>query len=368
MTKIVFAISEMGVGGAEKVFYDMAVGLNQYKDNYQVSVVCLYERGRIGKRLAEKGVEVHDRILKNRFDVKGMLKFINILRNKRPDVLYIAGQTLTQAISFVASIFIKMPVRIIAVHSHDLAQRALYKMFIDRVTFNSATHIVCVSESQKQHIVMCKRIPPEKIKVIYNGVDVDRFKRKKRIENGFSIPEGAVVIGVLASLREEKRLDILIQAIPDVLRHWPEACFVIVGDGIERHKLEYMAKALGVYSNVRFLGERDDIANVASIFDIGCLCSRTENFPLSVLEYMACGKPVVVTRVGGIPEMVKDGMNGFLVKPESPSDLSKKILSLINDKPLRRSMGIEGRKIVKDSFTLDKMIDNYMEFFEEAKI
>lgn len=368
MTKMVFVISTMGIGGAETVFHDMAVGLDQYKDNYEVSVVCLYERGRIGKRLAEKGVEVHDRILKNRFDVKGMLKFINILRNKRPDVLYVAGQTLAQAVSFAASIFVKIPVKIIGVHSHDLAQRALYKMFIDRVTFNFATHIVCVSESQKQHIVISKRITPKKIKVIYNGVDVDRFREKKIMGNGFSIPENAIVIGVLASLRKEKGLDVLIQAIPDILRHCPEACFVIAGNGMEKDRLEDMAKTLGVYSNVRFLGQREDASSIVPIFDIGCLSSRTENFPLSILEYMACGKPVVATRIGGVPEMVKDGMNGFLVKPESPSDLSKKILSLINDKPLRRSMGTEGRKIVEESFTLDKMIDNYKEFFKQVQV
>lgn len=367
MTKILFVISTMGIGGAETVFYDTALGLSRHKDEYDVSVVCLYERGKIGRRLAEKGIEVCDCILKDRFDIKGMAKFINILKEKKPDVLYIAGQTLAQAASFVASLFVKIPVKIIGVHSHDIARRQVYKLVIDKLTFSSASNIICVSESQKEHVAVGKHLSRERIKVIYNGVDVDRFKIKKRIDNGFSIPEGAVVIGAVASLRKEKGLDVLIHAIPDILRRCPDVYFVIAGEGKERYRLENMAKVLGVGVNVRFLGQIEDVSGIIPIFDIGCLSSRTENFPLSILEYMACGKPVVASRVGGVPEMIKDGVNGFLVKPGSSGDLSEKIVSLVNDESLRRSMGMEGRKMVEGTFTLDKMVNSHREFFKQVQ-
>lgn len=366
MKRIVFVISTMETGGAEKVFYDTALGLYRHKSEYEVSVVCLYGRGEIGKRLSEKGVEVYDRILRHRFDIKGVFKLAGILRRKRPDLFYIAGQTLAQAVSFAASMWVKIPVKIIGVHSHDLVERSLYKSLVDMITFSRAKQIVCVSHSQKLHIAIGKDIPSEKIEVIYNGVDTERFKAGNKKGNGFSVPEGAIVVGVLASLRKEKGIDVLIKAMPDVLRYFPETIFVIAGDGIERQCLEDMAKAGGVYPSIRFLGRKEDVSQIIPIFDIGCLSSRTENFPLSALEYMACEKPVVATRVGGIPEMVRDGVNGLLAEPESPRDLSEKILSLIRDKGLRVSMGREGRKIVEDNFTLRKMIDNYKGLFDKA--
>ena len=103
MKSIVFVISTMEIGGAEKVFYDTALGLYRNKSGYEVSVVCLYGRGEIGKRLSEEGVEVHDRILNHRLDIKGVFRLAGILRQKRPDILYSAGQTLAQAASFAAS-------------------------------------------------------------------------------------------------------------------------------------------------------------------------------------------------------------------------------------------------------------------------
>lgn len=362
MARIMFVISRMDVGGLEQVLRGLTMGLARGEKPYDVALVCLYERGRLAKGLEEKGIEVYENVMKHKFDLAGLARFITILRNVKPDVLYITGQTLSQAVSLIGSMFVKIPVKVVGFHSHDLIHRPLYRLLIDRFSLYSAERAICVSESQKRHIVINKKLKPEKIKVIHNGVDQNKFKPGPGIDN-----QGKVIIGAVGSLREEKGFDILMRAAPEVLKRCSLAHFVIVGDGKERTLLERMAKRSGIENNVDFLGERSDVDKIIQSFDIACSSSRIEAFPVAILEYMACGKCVVAASVGGVPEMVKDGVNGVLVKSESPEDLAEKLVRVINNKKMRILMGLEGRKIIEEHFTLDKMIDNYKRFFMEIQ-
>ena len=364
MTKVVLVISKMDIGGAEKVFYDLAEGLS-LDIGYRLTVVCLYGQGRLGDRLAAKGVEIHENILKDKFDAAGIFRLADMLRDKAPDILYIAGQAVTQAVCLAAGIFAKIPLKVIGFHSHNLVRRSWIKSLTDKLSISSADYITCVSESQKKHLVFDKRAQSEKIKVIYNGVDTKIFKPSAGNRHACSLPDNSIVIGAVGSLRKEKGFDILIEAMPEVLKNYPDAFFVIAGEGKERNELEKMALDLKVNPSIRFLGERQDISNIIPMFDIACSSSRTENFPLSILEYMACAKPVVATKVGGVPEMVKDGFNGITVDTESPEALAKAIVYLINNKELRKTISTDARKTVEENFTVEKMVQNYKDFFRE---
>ncbi|MEK6733187.1 MAG: glycosyltransferase [Candidatus Omnitrophota bacterium] len=360
MTKVVLVISKMDIGGAEKVFYDLAERLS-LDTGYRVTVVCLYAQGRLGDSLAAKGVEIHENILKDKFDAAGIFRLADMLRDKAPDILYIAGQAVTQAVCLIAGIFVKIPLKVIGFHSHNLVRRSWIKSLTDKLSISSAGYITCVSESQKKHLVSDKRAQSEKIKVIYNGVDTKIFKPcAKKADN-------SIVIGAVGSMRMEKGFDILIKAIPWVLNKCPNAFFMMIGEGKEKNNLEKLASNLKVDSSVRFLGQREDISEIIPAFDIACSSSRIENFPLSILEYMACAKPVVATKIGGVPEMVKDGFNGVAVDAESPEALAKAIVCLINDKELRKTMGINARKTVEENFTVEKMVQNYKDFFRDIQ-
>lgn len=360
MTKVVIVISKMNIGGAEKVFYDIAEGLN-LDIGYRVTVVCLYARGKLGDRLAAKGMEIHENILKDKFDAMGIFRLADMLRDKAPDILYIAGQAVTQAVCLMAGIFVKIPLKVIGFHSHNLVRRSWIKSLTDRLSISSADYITCVSESQKRHLIFDKRAQPEKIKVIYNGVDTKIFKPSvKKTDN-------SIVIGAVGSLRKEKGFDIMIKSIPEVVKSCPQAFFIIVGAGAEKERLEKAASDLNVNSRIAFLGQREDIPEIIPAFDIACSSSRTENFPLSIIECMACAKPIVATKVGGVPEMVKDGFNGVTIDSESPEALAKAIIYLINNKELRKTMGINARKAVEENFTVEKMVQSYKDFFRGIK-
>jgi len=371
MVNVVFVISRLDIGGAEKVLSDAAIGLNRDASEYKVTMVCLYKKGRLGENLAVKGVNIYENIMRNKFDVLGIFRLARILKLIRPDILYMTAQPITQAVCGIASIFVNVPVKAIGFHSHNLSRRQFHKLLIDKLSLFSASVITCVSESQRGHIARNKNISINKIKVIYNGIDTNIFKpRPEKIAGdryNCPLPDGSVVIGTVCSLRKEKGLDVLIKAMPEVLKNCPDAFFVIAGEGRERDKLGKMALELKVGSRIKFLGERQDIANIIPLFDIACSSSRTENFPLSILEYMACGKPVAATRTGGVPEMIRHGFNGILVRTESPGDLAKGILYLINNKEIGRRMAENGRRFVEDNFTLDRMIQNYKDFFRGMK-
>ncbi len=364
MKRIVFLISKMDIGGAEKVFRDLALGFSAHKDRYKVSVVCLYGKGPLGEELADRGIKVYERLLCHKYDIPGLFRTVGAIRREKPDILYVAGQTLSQAIGLTASLLLAIPGKIIGVHSHDLADRTFYSNAVDRVSFRWADFIVCVSESQKRHLIFHKKVPAEKIKVIYNGIDINK-KGEGVLRKEFSLTGDSALVGTVASLRKEKGLDVLIKSAPFILNDYPDTFFVIAGKGKERQGLENLAVKVGVKDRVVFLGERRDIHNVIASLDIACLSSRTENFPLSILECMAQGKAIVATKVGGVPEMVKDGTNGFLVEKENARELAEKVGFLIKNKVIRAAMGMEGRRTVKN-FSLKKMLDRYDKLFDRV--
>jgi len=358
MAKIIFVISRMDVGGAEKIFRELAIGLAGDSGFYDVTLLCLYGRGKLASGLEEKGIKVYENIVRSRFDLAGFLRFAGILRKVKPDILYIAGQPLSQAAGAIGALFVKIPVKILGFHSHNLAHRPFYKSLIDKISILSADKIVCVSESQKRHISAGKKLKPGKIKVIYNGVDINKFKPGKKAAEG-----DKVVIGTVGSLRREKGLDVLLSAAPAVLKKCPSAYFLIVGDGMEKDFLLGLAKKLGIEDRVDFLGQRDGVENIIPRFDVACSSSRTESFPVSMLEYMSCGKAIVATAVGGVPEIVKDSVNGFLVRSECPEALAEKLIYMIENQELRASLGANGRRMAEEYFTLDKMLENYKALF-----
>lgn len=357
----------MDIGGAEKVLHDLALGLNMDTSQYKIEVVCLYERGLLGDSLCRRGVVVCDRILGHRFDIRGALRFIDILKSLRPDILFVSGQTLSQLIAFIGAIFVKIPVKIIGFHSHNLGLRPWYRMFVDWLTIRISDYVICVSESQKSRMLINKKIAAGKIKVIYNGIDINKFRPMER--TGYFYGSGNItVVGMAASLRKEKGLDILIKAAKEVLENCPRTLFVIAGKGPEKAYLKALASRLKVEDNIKFLGERTDVETVITSFDVACCSSRIENFPLSILEYMACGKCVVATRVGGIPEIIQHGFNGLLVNSGSPCELARGLVRLIKSTDMRKAMAINSRRTIEDRFTLASMIDGYKGFFEECMI
>jgi colanic acid biosynthesis glycosyl transferase WcaI len=205
------------------------------------------------------------------------------------------------------------------------------------------------------------------VRVIPNFVDTDTFAPNSCKENYLGNGE-AVVISHISNFRPVKRVHDLVYAMKMVSRKDPGTKLMLIGDGPERISVERLVKRLDLEEYVTLTGFRSDVANLLKCSDVVVLCSETESAPLTLLEGMSSGLPVVATRVGGIPEIIKDGVNGLLVQSKNPEAIAEKILELNSDPEMRRSLGEAARETVLEKYTAEKIVGQYLETYESVTI
>jgi sugar transferase (PEP-CTERM/EpsH1 system associated) len=221
-----------------------------------------------------------------------------------------------------------------------------------------ADRIVCVSQDSAR-LSVNERIPKEKISTIWNGIDLTRFRQVGPTNGG-----PAVMVGRLSP---EKDVETLIRAVPLVLASCPEFQLEIAGNGPCLDQLRDIVSALAVANHVHFLREVQDVAGLLGRASIFVLPSLTEGISLTLLEAMACGLPVIATRVGGNPEVVIEGETGFLVPSHSPVDLAEAILQVIGDEEMGRRMGSAGRHRVEKDFDVSRMVADYEALYSDLQ-
>ncbi len=202
------------------------------------------------------------------------------------------------------------------------------------------------------------------IKVIPNFVDAEVFSpvTSEVVETN----SRDVVVAHISNFRPVKRVQDVVNAMRIVAKEAPSAQLMLVGDGPERHRIERLIDSLDLKGHVLLTGFRSDVPNLLRCSDVVVLCSETESAPLTLLEGMSSGLPVVATSVGGIPEIVEDGVNGFLIPPKHPEAIAERILQLNSDKKLRARLGKEARRTVLERYTADKVVGQYLEVYEKV--
>ena len=225
---------------------------------------------------------------------------------------------------------------------------------------------VAVARKQKSYLVKSEGFPAGKIHVVHNGVDLDRFTpagADPGLRASLGIPPDAPLAGLVAYLRPEKDVATFLRAAAVVRERIPTAHFAVVGDGPERKKLESLTGELQLRDVVHFAGLCPDVREWVRSFDVLLLTSICEAFPVSLLEAMACGKPVIATNVGAIPEMIVPGQTGFLIQPRDHAGVADAICNLLRDPAAARAMGRRGRRHVENHFSLDSMVRGYEDLF-----
>jgi glycosyltransferase involved in cell wall biosynthesis len=224
--------------------------------------------------------------------------------------------------------------------------------------------VIFVSEGQRRYWLSGGFMDTDKTKCIYNGIDVDHYKddysceEKLEFRRKLGFAETAYVVGICARLHSGKNHAELIAALDTVRRKGIDAKVLIVGDGPERANLESLIKSKGLEQHVVITGFQEDIRPFISVSDCIALTSQAEAFPLSIIEGMAMGKPVISSEVGGTPEQIEHGQTGFLYKPGNTEQLAK-YLEIMSDPALRTRMGERARHAACDMFSLRKMILEY---------
>lgn len=211
-----------------------------------------------------------------------------------------------------------------------------------------------------------ERAPKEKITVIHNGHDFSRFEAQKQanLMKELSIPEGSPIVGIVANMRPVKRVDDLIVAFSRVVKAVPESYLIIVGQlGQLGEDYLNLVRAYGIEKNVRFLGMIQEPVPIIKHFSVGVNCSETEGLSNSIIEYMACGIPVVATDTSGNRELVEDGLTGILVPVGDTERLGHAIIRILGDKQMRSKISLEAKKFVSSRFALHSVINKYTDSY-----
>jgi glycosyltransferase involved in cell wall biosynthesis len=339
--------------------------------DYRFLFVCLDELGSLGQELREEGFAVELLNRRPGVDWRCAQRLAEIVRRERVDVLH-THQYAPFFYSAASRRLGSRPPVLFTEHGRahpDYPRRK--RMLANRVLLRSRDHVVAVGEAVRQALIHNEGIPPDRVELIHNGIPLERFEARLtdseraaiRAELGIE-PEDLVLIQV-ARLDYLKDHATAIRTIERVANQCPRVRLLLVGDGPERAVIEELVQQRTLEENVRLLGQHNDVPRLLAASDIVLLTSISEGIPLTLIEAMAAGRPVVSTRVGGVPEVVADGQTGLLAPAGDDAALAEHILRLVDDPARREPMGRVGQQRAGDLFSEDRMHDGYRQIYAE---
>ncbi|WP_235908506.1 glycosyltransferase [Roseiconus nitratireducens] len=352
----------MPVGGAETLLVNLLRRLDP--SVLQPEVVCLKEPGPLGETISAE-FPVHSGLLRRKWDVRVLFKLMRLIRAHRADVVITVGAGDKMFWGRLAAFLAGVPVIASALHSTGWPDGVGR---LNRLLTPLTDAFIAVAKSHGEFLQRFEKFPKQTVHVIPNGVDCQRFKpdadARGDVRDELGLPEHAQLVGIVAALRPEKNHRLLLQAAAE-LRHRTELHWIVVGDGPLRTSLETLATELGIDRQVHFLGTRSDTPRLLAALDVFTLCSLNEASPVSILEALACGIPVVASDVGSVAETVVPGRTGSLFPVNDLNAMTRAIESLLDDllgdRNVCRRMGEAGRELVLRQGSLESMVRGYQE-------
>lgn len=359
--RLLWLVDSLGAGGAEALVVTFAQGIDRRE--HELFVACLSgAEGVNAQRLRELGVPVIDLGARNLRDVAAFRRLLALIRGERIELIH-AHLTYSAIWSAVASRLTRVPA-IASLHVSPRATRTLrdsvrHRIGTDlrdrlmRFILNRWSRAVVTVSAALRDDYLARGLAPQKMRVVHNGIELDRFRRPRaearaQLERELGIADGTPIAVTVAVLRPRKGIEVLLEAARSV----PRATFVIIGDGPKREEWSALAEQLGVAERIRWAGFRRDVDALLAGCDLFVHPSLDDAFPTVLLEAMAAGLPIVASRVGGIPEIVNDGITGELVEPGDSAALAEAINALLDDaEAMRRMRGAASERAERFSIT-----------------
>jgi len=235
----------------------------------------------------------------------------------------------------------------------------------DRFVLRKYARVVAVSDEVRMRLLKAG-VREEKVDLVRNGIDLRPFDNVIPSLRAVSAPDRTLIVGLIGRLSWEKGIDIFLRAAARVVAELPSAKFVVVGEGLDRDKLELLIDELQICKNVSMLGRREDMPSIYASLDVIVSSSRQEGLPMAILEGMASGLPLVATAVGEVPTVVTDGRTGVLVPPEDADSLAAKIVDLLQDSEKRLRLGAAAKQLMKEEYSAERMTADYLRVYLEA--
>jgi len=242
------------------------------------------------------------------------------------------------------------------------------KKLVKRILTFCLDYTIAVSQANKRLLVRDYEVDPFRVKLIRNCVDIDKYafsvEGRSRVRREFNLTDDQFLVGTVARFSFQKGHEFTIEAIPKILEAFPQTRFLFVGDGPEHDRLSAKIREQQLEPYVLFAGVREDIAEVLSAMDLFLLTSIFEGLPLSILEAMAAGLPVIATRVSGTPEAVLHNLTGLLIPPADSVAVSGAVIELLSKPQLRRWMGEQGLGLVRQQFSKSFMVKQVEDIYD----
>ena len=364
--RVLQLISSGGYYGAENMLLNLAhsqksVGCDPclllFYNVHQPNVE-LYERAR------SHGLSVCMLRCEGRADLRAIREIREYIRGEQVDLIHTHGYK-ADLYGYLAA---RTESRPIVATCHNwvggTAALGIYNR-LDRMALKNFSGVAAVSDAVAEQL-RDLGIAEDKIHTIANGIDIDRFSGAEPAWFDTTVAPSGKTIGIVARLDLQKGFEYLLEAFSRLTTSHPDTRLVIAGEGPDQAAIEAIADRLNMRSKIVFAGQRGDIPNVYAACDVFVLPSLNEGLPMTVLEAMAAGRPVVASNVGAIPTVVRNGETGLLVEPRDVAGLKAALDLLLSDQALSSRLASSGHEWVRQHFTSDAMAANYLRMYENV--
>ncbi len=361
MIRVLYVINNLGVGGAEHVLLDLSRSID--RDAFRPLVLSIGEDLTLAPHFREAGVPVESLGISFKPDPRSLSLLAAKVRAFRPHILH---GFLWRSNILCRLVGRQCGVAGVVTSEHSMHVDGVLRNAINRWTAHLSSRIICVSQAVCEHMVREVRVPAQLLQVVYNGVDLQRFAPvgdRTGLRRALGLPPDGCIVGAVARHTEEKRLDRFIEAARLVAQERPDTVFLTAGAGPTLRHVRALAEGYGL--NFHFLGQRDDVPRVLAALDVFVITSETEGLPVAAVEAMAVGIPVVSTMVGGVGEIVRDGVDGLLVAQGDVEGVARGVLALLANDARRHSMAEEGRRRVETLVDLRMIVAQHEHLYRE---
>jgi sugar transferase (PEP-CTERM/EpsH1 system associated) len=360
---LIHVVLSLDVGGLENGVVNLVNELNS--ERFASVICCIKHAGELASRL-RGSIPVYELGHYGGYEVGVIGRLARIMKQERVDLVHTRNLK-PYFLGFSAAKLAMIPAVVHSEHGRDFPFEK-HQMLAQRICSAFTNKVIVLSEDLRRSLVEHVKVSDQRITTILNGVDTNRFSPEAKCEKkrALGLSEQDIVIGSVGRLVPVKNYGELLNAFARLVHKDIPLKLVIAGDGPDAPTLKETARRLGVESSVQWLGTRDDIPEIIGAMDVFALTSKNEGISNTVLEAMACGVPVVVSRVGGNPEIVVDGRTGYLYEAGNLDELVGLIDQLVSDREHRLEKGSGARQHVLENFSIETMVRRYEQTYLEA--
>ncbi|MBD3168993.1 MAG: glycosyltransferase [candidate division Zixibacteria bacterium] len=353
--KLLHIINELEIGGAEVLLSNIAQYLD--KDRYEIHVAYLDKQGTLAGDIEQNGGYVYDLSMNGRKHPFIFFRVLSIIKSLKPDIVHV-HLLLASVLGRIAGRIAGVPVLIATRHYHINENSGDIRFILDRFTARFDDALVGVSDITTDRMKNIEKLKAKRFITIYNGVDTSFF-------NGETIEGKGMVIGSVGNLYSHKGYEYQLRILKKVAVKFPGIKLEIIGEGPERANLDRLSGELGVAEKVEFLGRcsQEEVRQKLTQWKVFMMTSHDESFGIVAAEAMAMKTPVVAFRVGGLPEVIREGIDGFLIDKGNINEFTKKLKYLLENDAVRREMGEAGRERAVDKFSITGTVESYDELY-----